>query len=156
MFEHVLLAVDFSMQSIMALKMAAALCEGTSRNLTVLSVGDPSQSLNLEGIYGTSAYALEEGERSLTESLMNKLEEICLPLKPMNIDYKPMIKIGSPSKLIVETANEIGADLIVIGAHSREGIFDKMIGSTTSAVVKKSTCPVLVASPPDLDVYSNN
>ena len=52
--------------------------------------------------------------------------------------------IGSTSiwRAIVEVAIEKGADLIVVGSHSREGL-DWFFGSTTDRVVRRAPCDVL-------------
>lgn len=44
---------------------------------------------------------------------------------------------------IVQAADEKHADLIVLGAHNREGVFD-LLGSTAGAVVGRAHCDVLV------------
>ena len=149
MFSRILLAVDFSSQSVMALRMAAALCEGTDRDLIVLSVCDVSDTLYLQGIFGTSAYALKKGEKQVMESAQDKLAEISMPLESMGIKHRKLLRQGTPSKIILETASELECDLIVIGTHSRKTMFDRLIGGTTTTVVKNALCPVLVASPSD-------
>ncbi len=50
---------------------------------------------------------------------------------------------GHPSTVILETAEDIGADLIVVGSH-RPGFEDYLIGSTASRVVRHAKCSVLV------------
>jgi nucleotide-binding universal stress UspA family protein len=45
---------------------------------------------------------------------------------------------------IVEYANEIKADLLVIGSHGKSGLERWMIGSETEAVLQEASCPVLV------------
>jgi nucleotide-binding universal stress UspA family protein len=151
MFEHVLLAVDFSRHSEAALKMAAALCEGTSKRLTVLAVDDPSEVLPLEGVFGTSVRALEEGEQQLHEEFAEKLAKFCLPLDHMGLRYERIVRGGSPAETILHTASERECDLIVIGSHSRRSILEIGLGGTTAAVVKKAKSPVLVAALPDTD-----
>jgi nucleotide-binding universal stress UspA family protein len=44
---------------------------------------------------------------------------------------------------ILETAKEIGADLIVIASH-RPGLQDYFLGSTAARVVRHAECAVLV------------
>jgi nucleotide-binding universal stress UspA family protein len=46
---------------------------------------------------------------------------------------------------ILQTAKELGVDLIVVGSHGRSGIARLMLGSVASRVVAESTVPVLVA-----------
>ena len=45
---------------------------------------------------------------------------------------------------IVDTAKELGADLIVVGSHGRSGIARLMLGSVATKVVAESPIPVLV------------
>jgi nucleotide-binding universal stress UspA family protein len=45
---------------------------------------------------------------------------------------------------IVDTAQEVQADLVVVGSHGRTGISRLMLGSVAAQVVTHSTVPVLV------------
>jgi nucleotide-binding universal stress UspA family protein len=47
-------------------------------------------------------------------------------------------------KGIVETADEHGAGLIVMGSHRRSGLVGRLLGSVAAAVVAHSACSVLV------------
>jgi len=51
---------------------------------------------------------------------------------------------GSKAEGIIECANEFGADLIVIGTHSRTGLDRLLMGSVAEHVVRHSVVPVLV------------
>lgn len=54
-----------------------------------------------------------------------------------------MVKSGHSSTTILNYADEIGADLIVIGSH-RPGLQDYLLGSTAARVVRHADCAVLV------------
>jgi nucleotide-binding universal stress UspA family protein len=54
---------------------------------------------------------------------------------------------------LIEVANEIDADLIVIGAHQGDSILEKIIGSTTDRVIRASHTPVLVVKRPVEKAY---
>jgi nucleotide-binding universal stress UspA family protein len=54
---------------------------------------------------------------------------------------------GHPIQVIVETAADLGADLIVVGSHDPQGIDRILMGSVAEAVVRKAGCPVLVVRP---------
>ena len=146
MFEHLLLAVDFSKHSATALQMAAAICEGSQRRLTVLTVWDPTAALPFEGVFGLSDRAVRDEEENLHEAVAKKLSEFCLPLDAVGLHSERLVKEGPPARTIVETAKRMKCDLIVIGSHSRRGILDVGLGGTTAAVVKMAKCPVLVAA----------
>ena len=53
------------------------------------------------------------------------------------------IRSGHPPTKILECAEKIGADLIVIASH-RPGLRDYFLGSTAARVVRHAPCAVLV------------
>ena len=55
-----------------------------------------------------------------------------------------LIKNGEPAEVIMETAQELNCDLIVMGTHGQGAIAEMLIGSTAKRVVGKSPIPVLV------------
>jgi len=50
---------------------------------------------------------------------------------------------GSPSREIVEYANQHGCDLIVMGTHGRGGIDRLLLGSVAERVVRSAHVPVV-------------
>lgn len=54
---------------------------------------------------------------------------------------------GDPAKVIVQTASDLLADVIVVGTRGRKGVQRMMLGSTAESVVRHAGCPVLVARP---------
>ncbi len=53
------------------------------------------------------------------------------------------VKYGHAPTAILEHAEEVGADLIIIGSH-RPGFQDYFLGSTAARVVRHARCAVLV------------
>jgi nucleotide-binding universal stress UspA family protein len=51
--------------------------------------------------------------------------------------------VGQPAKAIVEYAESLGADLIVMGTHGRGGVAHMVLGSVAERVVRTASCPVL-------------
>lgn len=54
---------------------------------------------------------------------------------------------GELVRVILETASEVSADLVVVGTHDPKGIDRLLMGSVADAVVRKAGCPVLVVRP---------
>lgn len=54
-----------------------------------------------------------------------------------------VVRDGHPSTRILEYANEIGADMIVIASHD-PGVADYFLGSVAARVVRHAHCSVLV------------
>jgi nucleotide-binding universal stress UspA family protein len=57
------------------------------------------------------------------------------------------LEIGDARDAIDRTAEEIGADLIVMGTHGRRGIRRMLLGSVAESVVRSAPCPVLTIRP---------
>jgi nucleotide-binding universal stress UspA family protein len=54
------------------------------------------------------------------------------------------VHAGHPVRTIVDLANELGADLLVIGATGHSQLYERMIGSRADRLVHLAPCPVLV------------
>jgi len=54
---------------------------------------------------------------------------------------------GSPKKIIPATAEELGADLVVMGTVVRTGIAGLIIGNTAETILNQLTCSVLAIKP---------
>jgi nucleotide-binding universal stress UspA family protein len=55
---------------------------------------------------------------------------------------------GAPATLIAGQARKLRADFIVMGSHRHSAFHDLLLGSTTSGVIKRSSCPVVIVPPP--------
>lgn len=53
-------------------------------------------------------------------------------------------RIGSPGKALCQQAQDIGADLIVVGSHGRMGLNELLMGSVSNYVVHHAPCSVFV------------
>jgi universal stress protein E len=58
------------------------------------------------------------------------------------------VERGTPSKLLVEVASDLGADLVVMGAVSRDPIRNALIGNTAERVLDRLPCDLLVVKEP--------
>jgi universal stress protein F len=54
------------------------------------------------------------------------------------------VRTGHAATTILVIAEDVGADLIIVGSH-RPGLQDYLLGSTAARVVRHSNCSVLVA-----------
>jgi nucleotide-binding universal stress UspA family protein len=52
--------------------------------------------------------------------------------------------VGEPAEQLIETAAEIGADLVVVGRRSRNALKRLVLGSVSADVVRGADCDVLV------------
>ena len=82
--------------------------------------------------------ALKEVLEAFSENAKTDAEK-----KPFETD-EVLIKNGTPAEVIVETAQELNCDLIVMGTRGQSVIADVFVGNTAKWVLKHSPIPVLV------------
>ncbi len=60
-----------------------------------------------------------------------------------------IMRIGATTDTILEVADEIGADVVVVGRHRHGRLHDLLLGNTATEVVERSRRPVLIIPPRD-------
>ena len=65
---------------------------------------------------------------------------------PKRYSVNTILETGHPGNFIVDTADRLGTDLIVIATHGRKGFKRALLGSTAEFVVRQAHCPVLAIS----------
>jgi manganese transport protein len=93
-------------------------------------------------IYGpeSSTAEVEAGEQYL--------ERIAQSLRDQGVTVETAIShSASPRKEIVRYANEIGPDLVIMGAHGHGGLKDLIFGNTINPVRHHLQVPMLIVRP---------
>jgi nucleotide-binding universal stress UspA family protein len=81
----------------------------------------------------------------MAKGAATELEDVRKKASHVYPNVEAKMVTGEPWEKIIETAREIGADLIVMGTHGRRGVSRALIGSVAEKVVRLATIPVLVA-----------
>jgi nucleotide-binding universal stress UspA family protein len=90
--------------------------------------------------------ALKKSEHSIiTHSSEQAFNNAKAELDALNIDTEYAILEGSPSESIVDYANSVNADLIIIGQSGNEGIKRKLLGGASQKIANNAHCHVLIA-----------
>ncbi|MDH4228377.1 MAG: universal stress protein [Nitrospirota bacterium] len=144
MYQTILVPTDFSEPSERVWQHAAALAKLCGARLMLLYVAEPVMSHY--GVVGLIPSVTElEAQHDIASRL--KLKELVDSGKEQGVKVESRVAQGKPWRAIVETAQEIGADLVVMGTHGRTGLSYEAIGSTAERVVQGAPCPVLVVRP---------
>ena len=72
------------------------------------------------------------------------VETVAERVRTAGLDVETEVVRANPAVGIVDYAEEIDADLIVMGTHGRRGLSRYLLGSVTERVVRTSSVPVLV------------
>jgi nucleotide-binding universal stress UspA family protein len=129
----ILHATDFSENSKAAFQLACALARDYQALLVVAHVAEPPLLL-----YGNGIVLVPHAE-DLVEATRERLQKIAAP--DLRLEHR--LVEGDPRMEIVRLAQEIGANLIVLGTHGRGGFGRLLMGSVAESVSRKAPCPVL-------------
>ncbi|WP_290795477.1 universal stress protein [Flavihumibacter sp. UBA7668] len=143
--KSILVATDFSAPSRAAAQYAAALAKLNGATLTLLHAYLLPTPVSEVPYVMVSVEELQKDNEKLVGELAVTLQQ------QFGIEVKTLVTIGLPADEVVFQSGETGADLIVAGMRGVTNTLDKLIGSTTAAILRKSTLPVLVV--PEQSVY---
>lgn len=135
-YSHVLVAVDLTEESRSVAKRACALGQAYDAQLSCVHVIEPL-SLAYGGDIPMDLSTIQE---QIQETSRTHLTEFAttLDIPPEN----QHLIFGRPETEIDTLANQIGADLIVVGSHGRHGLA-LLLGSTANGVLHGAPCDVL-------------
>ncbi|GAL85173.1 uspa domain-containing protein [Sporocytophaga myxococcoides] len=134
----VLCPVDFSENSLKALEYAAAISAQTKTKLFILNKFTLTGGEKVEVRDNVFDKTKEEAEEKLNE-LRNIIQA---EHKDLVVDVSVAYGI-EPSQVILDFAEEIKADLIVMGTKGAGGFKEIFFGTTTTSVTSKASVPVL-------------
>jgi nucleotide-binding universal stress UspA family protein len=133
----ILVATDFSETSEAAVAYAVGLADKLGAKLYLLhAVGMPMHGIAELGV-AVSASMIDSIVHD-TQVALDKLIKTHAPVKIV-----PVLRTGDARDLIVQTAADVGADLIVLGTHGRRGVSRALLGSVAENVLRHAHCPVL-------------
>jgi len=137
MFKKILIGYDGFEGSLLALEKGLVLAETLGAEVLVLSVaGIPD--------YAETISEIEEAKEQALKYYGEILKDVERISKDKNINVKTMIKYGKPAEVIVEVAEEMGIDLIILGPSKYSYVRRRILGSTADKVVEKASCSVLI------------
>jgi len=140
-----LVPLDFSPISRFVLAEALNLARITHSRLALLHVVQPPTVVSdygplLENVVQFTAEAEKDAARHLSR--------LKAKIKTGGVAAETILRTGLPQKYILEEAKKLSASYIVIGSHGHTAFYDLLVGSTTTGVLKRSTCPVVVIPVP--------
>jgi nucleotide-binding universal stress UspA family protein len=143
MFKHILLPTDGSELSLKAVKLGVDLAKVCGADVLALHVIPPAQAI---------AYVAEmmvslgfDYAKEATGFAERYLQDARAIADKAGVKFDSRLVFGSQAyQAIVETTKERHCDLIVMAAHSWEGLARVLMGSETHKVILKSDVPVMV------------
>ena len=140
------LATDGTKYSEAAVQLLEHIDLGSGDLVKVVCVVDMAVPLAVDvyGGYLPETSAIENAAREHAAKVVAQTVSL-LQTKFQKAEVTSEILFGSPDSRIVETAEEMDADLIVIGSHGYNRWERLLLGSVSNSVVHHAHCSVLVA-----------
>ena len=145
-FKRILCPTDFSEPSYEAIRAAAELALYFQAELTLIHVIPvvPVMATPVEGAgVGAPPANAPEFTREMKRNAEKVLSEEAHERVPQEVKLHLIVTRGEPAQSVLDAAEEIGADTIVISTHGRTGWRRFIFGSVAEKVVRCATCPVL-------------
>lgn len=143
--KHVLVPLDGSLLGESALVQAEEVVEmgGMITLMTAVETPEiPMYGFDVVGVATAPSYqALLEEVMMRARAYLDKVGE---KLRSKGYRTQAIVQFSEPATLIVECADRLAVDSIVMSTHGRSGISRWLFGSVTSRVLTLASCPVLV------------
>lgn len=142
MFKHILVPVDGSETSLLAVSKAAEMAKAFASEVTAVYVLDPYP---FTGVGADFAYGQAQYLSAATAEANKALEEVNKVMADAGVPVKTLVGEGhAVHEGIARVVESIGADLVVMGSHGRRGFEKLVLGSVAQRVLQTVHVPVLV------------
>jgi nucleotide-binding universal stress UspA family protein len=135
MFGKILCPVDLESHSAVALETARKLAEQNHATVSLVHVVSPPLPGPLERV--------PDWERTVNY----RLGRLAKRFFGDQIRWDTIVLRGDPANAIIQAADDLAGDVIVMATHGHKGINRLLLGSVAEHVVRKSPIPVLTVRP---------
>lgn len=147
---QILVPIDFSEVAEAAIEHAAQVAKSFDNEINLLHI--------IEDHFFGNLFGSKSGRDELIlEAINSRLDKVAKELSDKhNVVVKTHVKEGRIYRTIVETADELNCDSIIMGTNGAHGI-EHIIGSNASRVIRHANVPVVIVKEKDFNVegYKN-
>jgi nucleotide-binding universal stress UspA family protein len=137
---HLLVGVDHSQASRAALELAADVAASLGGSLSVLEVVEyvPAFPLDVPTVAGGGHQV------RVADAAMALLEAEVRDVRARGVGVQVVVRSGDPAATLLEVADDVDADLVVVGTRGRGGPDELLLGSVARTVADRARRPTLV------------
>jgi nucleotide-binding universal stress UspA family protein len=133
-FNHILVPTDFTETSEHALEWAIQMASRLGSAITVMH----AYELPIVGLPDATLVASAEIASRIADASRLALDKTIERHRDCGVPIAAVLREGAPWEEINRVADEIRADLVVLGTHGRKGIVRALLGSTAEKVVRSA------------------
>lgn len=139
-FTDVLVPLDFSTSSQLAVDQAAKLVRPGGSGITLLHVIEAPVAQSGEAFDLSFMRELDKASTAALDDIATKLRQI------VDVPVHTRIRIGYAGGQILSLLDDDPSfDLVVMGSHGRTGLKRVLLGSVAEKIVRHAPCPVMIA-----------
>jgi len=137
----VLAPIDFSDASRRVIEEAIQLARSIGGRLVLLNIVSPTSAFPSEfDSTGTRAAYLAQAEKLARDELATLQRS----LRDEGVTAHVVHLLAQPGPGILEQAERLEADYVVMGSHGHGAFYELIVGGTASRVLKMAKCPVVI------------
>jgi nucleotide-binding universal stress UspA family protein len=141
-FSRIICAVDFSTPSLTALAYALSIAEEANAKLTLVNVIElPPELVNPPQ---PPDFNIEPARAETEIEHLTKLQALVPEHAREYCTVETAVMEGGASRQLLRIADQLPADLIVLGVHGRNALDLAVFGSNSKDIITRAHCPVLV------------
>jgi nucleotide-binding universal stress UspA family protein len=137
----ILVPLDFSEVTLEVIDQASLLARSLDAKLWLIHVATPEPEFigyetGPQTVRDRVALELRQEHRST--------QQVAEKLRRSGLDVTALCPQGATVRTILQEAEKLDADLIVMGSHGRGALHRALLGSVSEGVLHKATCPVMI------------
>ncbi len=141
MSQKILVPIDFSEFNQMVISKAIDHAKLVNGDIYLIHVA----TLDIGVIVSETGFTyLPELEQTALNEEAEQMGKLKKEIEAKGIKCETIVKQGIPADIIVQEAKDLEVDLIVIGSLGHNSLYNMLIGSVASDVIKHSGIPLLV------------
>ncbi len=133
--QKIVVPIDFSTSSEKAIRKAMEIAQDCSA-ISLIHVLYPLEAMSPGVIWGD--FDDKKREQAVKKSFKKFLKDYECQ------EVQTAVRFGHPGEEVVDYAEEIGADLIIVPSHGHHGMKRFVLGSIAEKIIRHAKCPVLV------------
>ncbi len=138
---RLLVAIDFADATERLLAEAQGCAKPSSASVFLLHVSEPDPAF--VG-YQAGSDAVRDQVANVYREQHRMIQAHAEALRAQGVDATALLVQGATAQTILNEAERLGAELIVMGTHGRSAVMDMLVGSVSQAVLRHTTIPVLL------------
>jgi nucleotide-binding universal stress UspA family protein len=142
MFKHILVPIDGSSTSLLAIDKAAGLAKAFGSKVSALYVIDPYPFTGVGADFALGQDQYLGAAKLEADNAMNAAGER-LRAAGVAADTR-VVEAHTVWRGVLEAADQLGVDLLVMGSHGRRGLEKLVLGSVTQSVLSHTKITTLV------------